>query len=123
MRTSVLIIPLLLLGHSLLAREIATDTPVTVTGKLSMANGLIYISTEDTLSGRGNGVELHSVPAHHVVVAPNIPAPNGLSPARNAELKSQAAAGKTVTLTGQFHALAYKGAEFYHCKAWLELTE
>ena len=111
MRTSVCIIPLLLLGHSLLAREISTDTPVTVTGKLSMANGLIYISTADTLSGRGNGVEIHSVPVHHVVVAPNIPTPNGLSKARNAELKSQAAAGKTVTLTGQFHALAYKGAK------------
>ena len=123
MRTTVCILPLLLLCQSSMAREIATDTLVTVTGKLSMANGLIYISTEDTLSGRGNGVELHSVPANRVVVSPNIPAPNGLSTARNAQLKSQAAAGKTVTLTGQFHALAYKGAEFYHCKAWPKLTE
>jgi hypothetical protein len=122
MKLSYFIVPLLLLGGPLLAREIATEEPVTITGKLSVSNSFVYITTDDTLSGRGNGVELHKEPVHRFVVSTDALPPNRQK-SRAEELKKLAAAGKPVTLKGSFHALAFKGAEYYHSKAFLELSE
>ena len=123
MKLAYFMIPLLLTGSPLLSREIATEEPVVITGKLSVSNSLVYITTNDTVSGRGNGVELHHVPVQRFVVTTDALLPASRQKMRDEELKKLAAAGKPATLHGAFHALAYKGAEYYHCKAQFELSE
>ena len=93
-----------LMTNTLMAREIATEEPVTISGKLSMANSFVYITTNDTLSGKGNGVELHNEPVHRFVVSEDA-LPTNRQASRVDELKKWAAAGKPVTLKGRFTPL------------------
>ena len=44
MKLAYFMIPLLLTGSPLLSREIATEEPVVITGKLSVSNSLVYIT-------------------------------------------------------------------------------
>jgi hypothetical protein len=121
-KAPVFIATILVIASPLLCREINTEEPVTITGQLFVANSFVYITTNDTVSGKGNGVELRKEPVHRFVVSIDALAPDRQA-SRAAERKRLAATGKPVTLKGAFHALAFKGAEYYHCKAQFELSE
>ena len=60
---------LLFLSAGLLnAKEIPLDTPTAVTGKLSVSKLGVYITTDDTVLGPGNGFKPSREPVHHFVV-------------------------------------------------------
>src|ERR1700751_5538694 len=67
----------LLLAGRLMAREIATEEAATIRGKLSISNAFVYITTTDSVSGKGNGVELHNEPVHRFVVSTGALPPTG----------------------------------------------
>jgi hypothetical protein len=79
------------------AKDIPLDTPTAVTGKLSVSKLGVYITSEDTVSGPGNGFKLSREPVHHLIVLTKNYTPEKQSP-RIEELKKQA--GQTVTSTG-----------------------
>ena len=120
MKAPVFIATILVFASPLLCREIDPEEPVTITGQLFVANSSVYITTNDTVSGKGNGVELRKEP--RFVVSMDALTPDRQA-SRAAELMRLAVTGKPVTLKGAFHALAFKGAEYYHCKAQFELSE
>jgi hypothetical protein len=102
------------------AKDIPLDTPTAVTGKLSVSKLGVYITTEDTLSGPGNGFKLSHEPVHHIIVQTKDYTPEKQSP-RIEELKKQA--GQTVTLHGRFEPLNEKVHAYWGCRAFLELSE
>jgi hypothetical protein len=69
MKIFIIIFSVLLLAGLVESREIATEEPVTITGKLSLSNSFVYVTTNDTVSGKGDGVELHNEPVHRFVVS------------------------------------------------------
>jgi hypothetical protein len=125
MNLSYLITALLLTGSALLAKDYAVDDTATITGTLSASKaGDIYITTNDTVTGKGNGVSLSKEPVRNCIVDLDAIMPLDRQKARMEELKKLAATGKPVTLHGAFHAFSLRAAvEAHHCKAFFELSE
>jgi hypothetical protein len=90
MKAPVFIAIILVTASPLLCREINTEEPVTITGQLFVANSFVYITTNDTVSGKGNGVELRKEPVHRFVVSIDALAPDRQA-SRATELKRLAA--------------------------------
>jgi hypothetical protein len=93
-----------------LGAEVLSDTPVSITGKLSPGkNGTVCITNGDTIVPNPT---VHSVSERQKVVRIPIGSDNLESPKYRA-LREQAARGKTVTLRGEFHGLHGHGPDFY----------
>jgi len=90
--------------------EVLSDTPVSITGKLSPGkNGTVCITNGDTIVPNPT---VHSVSERQKVVRIPIGSDNLERPKYRA-LRQQAAQGKTVTLQGEFHGLHGHGPDFY----------
>jgi hypothetical protein len=90
--------------------EVLSDTPVSITGKLSPGkNGSVCITNGDTIIPNP---KVHSISDKQRVIRIPIGSDNLESPKYRA-LKEQAAQGKTVTLRGEFRGLHGHGPDFY----------
>jgi hypothetical protein len=87
-----------------IAKDIELQTPTTITGTISGGKGDFYISTENTVSGPGNGFHLNHEPTRHCVLSLE-----ALSPAKRKaleqELTKKASSGQPITLHGEFFPL------------------
>lgn len=92
----------ILLADRTPAAEVLSDTPVSITGKLSLGkNGTVCITNDDMILPNP---KVHSVTERQKVVRIPIGSDNLESP-KYRLLREQAAQGKTVTLRGEFHGL------------------
>jgi hypothetical protein len=87
-----------------IAKDIALQTPKTITGTISGGKEDFYISTENTVSGPGNGFHLNHEPTRHCLLSLE-----ALSPAKKKalelELTRKACRGQSITLHGEFFPL------------------
>jgi hypothetical protein len=106
----------LLLTGTLRARDIQSGEPSTITGALSLAkDGALYITSNDIVIYNGA-----KFPVTRVPVTPYL---EEAKDAHYKELKHLAAAGKTVTVRGEFHRLHGQGPDRWGSPIILNLLQ
>jgi hypothetical protein len=110
------------------AGNIPSETPVSVTGKLSLdKDRVVYITSNDSVvPGKADSRQHGTVPMRHIPIDSNDYKTNGPQLKefqRYAELRKEAAEGKTVTLQGHFKSLTSKGEQAWGCPIVFEMVE